>query len=247
MFDGTLHFTPMRTPRRRKRCNFAGCGKSAQGTSNKCITHGGGRRCDVTGCVNSAVGTSNKCKRHGGGNRCLNCIDWPDSRSAKSVYDGYCATCFKRVFPDDPRSQRVYSHTKELMVRNMINANFDGFTHDTALYTGNCNCTHRRRIDHRKLIGNTMLAVETDEFAHRSYDAADEELRYDDLFMIFSGKWEWIRFNPDGKSVDIEDKLDVLRATIQTTIERIEAGLWLCHSSASDVNTDLVRIVKLYY
>ena len=70
-------------------------------------------------------------------------------------------------------------------------------------------------------------------------------------------KWEWIRFNPDGKSVDIEDKLEVLRATIQTTIERIEAGLWLCRPSASDVwlcrpsasdvNTDLVRIVKLYY
>jgi len=33
--------------------------------------------------------------------RCPNCIEWIDSRSGKSKYDGYCATCFKRVFPDD--------------------------------------------------------------------------------------------------------------------------------------------------
>jgi hypothetical protein len=53
------------------------------------------------------------------------------------------------------------------MVRNIINKNFDGFIHDTPLYTDNCDCTHRRRIDHRKLIGNTILAIETDEFGHR--------------------------------------------------------------------------------
>jgi hypothetical protein len=43
-------------------------------------------------------------------------------------------------------------------------------------------------VDHRKLIGNTMLAVETDENAHRGYDEKDEEIRYDDLYMIHSGK-----------------------------------------------------------
>jgi hypothetical protein len=155
-------------------------------------------------------------------------------------YDGWCATCFKRVFPDDPRSTHVYVHTKEIAVRNMINDNFTGFTHDTALYTGGCDCTHRRRIDHRRLIGGTMLAVETDEFAHRrGYDAGDEELRYDDVFMVFSGKWIWIRFNPDGggAAVDFEDKLEVLRAEIEDAIATIEAGL----------NEELVSIVKLFY
>ena len=53
------------------------------------------------------------------------------------------------------------------MVRNRINQEFEGFIHDTPLYTGNCDCTHRRRIDHRKMIGNTILAIETDEFGHR--------------------------------------------------------------------------------
>jgi hypothetical protein len=36
----------------------------------------------------------------------------------------------------------------EIMVRNIINKNFDGFIHDKPLYTGNCDCTHRSRIEH---------------------------------------------------------------------------------------------------
>ena len=36
---------------------------------------------------------------------------------------------------------------------------------------------------HRKLIGNTILAIETDEFGHHSYDPKDEEIRYDDLHL----------------------------------------------------------------
>ena len=124
------------------------------------------------------------------------------------------------------------------MVRNHINANFDGFIHDVPLYTGNCDCSHRRRIDHRKLIGNTILAIETDEFGHRSYDTRDEEIRYDDVFMIHSGKWIFIRFNPDTNvsKVDISDKLDELIKTMQNSIDRIER----------EENTELVEIIRLY-
>ena len=43
-----------------------------------------------------------------------------------------------------------------------------------------------------------MLAIETDEHQHRSYDAEDEENRYDDVFVgAHSGKWIFSRFNPD--------------------------------------------------
>ena len=124
------------------------------------------------------------------------------------------------------------------MVRNVINQNFDGFIHDRPLYTGNCDCTHRRRIDHRKLIGNTILAIETDEFAHRYYDKKDEEIRYDDVYMIHSGKWIFIRFNPDTNvsKVDIQDKLDKLVETINEYIYRIE----------NDKNLELIEIIKLY-
>ena len=124
------------------------------------------------------------------------------------------------------------------MVRNKINENFEGFVHNQALYTGNCECTHRRRIDHRKIIGNTILAIETDEYGHRGYDKKDEEIRYDDVYMIHSGKWIFIRFNPDkNKSkTDIEDKLNKLIEIMEGCVNRIERN----------ENTELVEIIKLY-
>ena len=220
------------------RCNEPGCQASARGNTNKCITHGGGDRCNEPGCTKGVRGKTNKCRLHGGGVRCPNCIDWIDSRGGYLKYDGYCATCFKRIFPDDERSKVIYLHTKEIMVRNAINSNFEGFVHDKPLYTGNCACTHRRRIDHRKLIGNTILAIETDEFGHRGYDPKDEEIRYDDLYMIHSGKWIFIRFNPDDNTskVDIADKIDVLINKIKECILRIQ----------NDENLELIEIYKLY-
>ncbi len=220
------------------RCNEPGCKTSARAKSDKCIFHGGGVRCIETGCKTGAASKSDKCRLHGGGNRCPYCIDHIDSRCGSSKYDGYCATCFKRVFPNDPRSKVIYSHTKEMLVRNTINEHFEGFIHDVPLYTGNCDCTHRRRIDHRKLIGNTILAVETDEFGHVSYDKYDEEIRYDDLYMIHSGKWIFIRFNPDSNidKTDIDDKLDKLIDTMEYCIEQIE----------NEDNTELLEIIKLY-
>ena len=200
-----------------KRCAEPGCTKSAQGKTDKCVEHGGGKRCVEPGCMNSVRDKTDKCKKHGGGKRCTepgcmksariptdkcaahgggkrcpNCITWPDSRVGSTVYDGYCATCFKQLFPTDDRSKVIYTHTKEIQVRNAINEEFEGFIHDKPLYTGQCNCTHRRRIDHRKLIGATLLCIETDEFGHAGYDPKDEELRYDDLYMIHSGKWVFI-------------------------------------------------------
>ena len=221
-----------------KRCNEPGCTKSARGKTDKCVEHGGGKRCNEPECTKSAQGKTDKCVEHGGGKRCPNCIDWIDSRSGSKTYDGYCATCFKRIFPDDERSKVIYAHSKEIMVRNAINMNFEGFVHDKPLYTGNCDCAHRRRIDHRKLIGNTILAVETDEFGHIGYDQKDEEIRYHDLYMIHSGKWVFIRFNPDDNfsKVDIEDKIDKLIETMENCISRIE----------NNENSELLEIHKLY-
>ena len=227
------------TKRWLKRCTHEGCTKSAQGNTGKCFAHGGGKRCTHEGCTKSARGNTGKCFAHGGGKRCPHCIAWIDSQSGCKKYDGYCARCFKRVFPSDPRSKIIRSKAKEIKVRNMINKYFTGFTHDKCLYTGNCKCTHRRRIDHHKMIGSTMLAIETDEFAHRSYDQKDEEIRYNDVMMIFTGKWMWIRFNPDSNrdKTSLEAKLERLREEIEYQIERLALGK----------NTQLFEIKKLYY
>ena len=112
-------------------------------------------------------------------------------------YKGYCTSCFQQLFPKDPLTFQIRSKTKELAVRDFININFDGWQHDKPLFTNHCECDIRRRIDHRVLIGNSLLVVETDENQHKSYDVMDEEIRYDDLMMAYSGKWIYIRFNPD--------------------------------------------------
>ena len=219
-----------------KICNESGCTNFVN-SGGKCSRHAGIKKCTELGCHNFARDKTGKCKAHGGGERCPHCITWPDSRCGSIAYDGYCATCFKQLFPTDERSKVIYTHTKEIRVRNAINEAFEGFIHDKPLYTGQCNCTHRRRIDHRKLIGATLLCIETDEFGHAGYDPKDEELRYDDLYMIHSGKWIFIRFNPDGKGVDMVDKLARLMQEIQIQIERIE----------NDENNELLKIIKMYY
>ena len=45
------------------------------------------------------------------------------------------------------------------------------------------NVSMRRWIDHRKIINNSLLCIETDEYQHKAYDKEDEEHRYDDIFM----------------------------------------------------------------
>ena len=222
------------------RCQESNCISSAQSPSAYCKKHGGGKRCLHLECKTSARAKSNFCAKHGGGDRCPNCINWIDSRLANSKYDGYCITCFKHIFPKDPRSVIIHEHTKELRIRNAINTHFEGFIHDKPLYTGNCDCSHRRRVDHRKLIDNTILAIETDEFAHKRYNKIDEEIRYDDLYMIHSGKWIYIRFNPDKTKehkIDMEDRITLLLEVIEQQIDRI----------IKEENTELVEIIKLFY
>ncbi len=92
------------------------------------------KRCSQLGCVNR-VKSRGRCFQHGGGLRCPHCITWPDSRGGNKDYDNYCATCFKHLWPDDPRSKLNYEHTKELAMRQAINQDFEGFAHDQPLET----------------------------------------------------------------------------------------------------------------
>jgi len=181
---------------------------------------------------------------------CPGLIKYPDDscpllRQGNKKYKNYCTRCFSQNFPLDPLTFQIRSKTKEDAVRDFINANFDGFQHDRPLTTGHCDCTIRRRIDHRKLIGNTMLAVETDENQHKSYDKMDEQTRYDDLYMAHSGKWIYIRFNPDKyittdrkrKNPMIATRLEKLKDEIIKQIKRI----------GTEENTELIERIYMYY
>ena len=169
----------------------------------------------------------------------------PSDMKANKKYRNYCTECFKYNFPLDPLTFQINCKTKEIAVKKFLNANFKDFYHDRAMPTGHCACTVRRRIDHRKLIGNTLLAIETDENQHKSYDQMDEETRYNDLFMAYSGKWIYIRFNPDKyknskgqkRNQSIATRLLRLKEEILKQIKRIE----------NEENTELVERIYLYY
>ena len=222
------------------RCIVDKCTHLAQGPTIKCVSHGGGVRCSVDKCPSGAQTVeTGKCRHHGGGTPCINCVDWIDSKQGLEKYDGYCLRCFKYLKPDDDRCKDVRAHTKELMVRERLNAEFDSFIHDRTLFTGGCDCTHRRRIDHRKEFDDVILAVETDEFAHVNYDQQDELNRYNDFYMVDSRKWVFIRFNPDSNrsKVPIEEKLNTLIELVREFIRQIE----------NDEIEEELTIRKLFY
>jgi hypothetical protein len=157
-------------------------------------------------------------------------------------YDGYCTHCFKNIFPNDPRTLDIRSKSKELLVKQYLSENHTGFIHDKVLETIHCDCSHRRRIDFRMLINNTLLCVEVDENQHSSY--TNDIIRYNDLYMTFSGKFIFIRFNPDNyridgvlKKTEMKTRLNSLSDAIIKHITRIQ----------NDENTELLEIHKLYY
>ena len=160
--------------------------------------------------------------------------------------DGYCAHCFKNLFPDDPRASMVRMKTKELRVRQFINDMFGDldFIHDKPIVFGGCDCSSRRRIDHFVMIDGTLLAIETDEYQHKSYDQEDEDDRYNDILMHHS-RAVFIRFNPDSyiddrgkrRNPEFDERLEVLGEEIMNQVSRIRRG----------ENHAVIDIVKLFY
>jgi hypothetical protein len=181
----------------------------------------------------SMINIQCKCKN-------INCTS-----SGNIKYRYYCTHCFSNLFPNDPLSLQVRIKSKEIYIRDFLKENFNGFIHDIALWTGNCDCSHRRRIDFRILVNNTLLCIEVDENQHKRYNNKDEEIRYDDLFMIHGGKFIFIRFNPDhyinknGTKVNpyMKKRMDDLKYEINHQIDRIN----------DEKNTELLEIVYLFY
>lgn len=95
------------------------------------------------------------------------------------------------------------------------------------------------------LVGNTLLCIETDENQHKKYNKKDEEIRYNDLYMLHGGKFIFIRFNPDkfvnhlGTKINPYMKLRMkyLKEEIEKQIARIE----------KEENTELLEIHYLFY
>eukprot|EP00877_Chromochloris_zofingiensis_P013165 jgi/Chrzof1/8101/UNPLg00146.t1 len=122
---------------------------------------------------------------------------------ANPKYDYYCTHCFPHVFPDDPRVAGIQRKTKEIQWVNAILqlpvAAAHDWVWDKPLYVdfhGGC-CATKRRIDLRTLVGSVMVAIEIDEDMHKRHAADDEDSRYSDLHMAFSGRFSFLRINSD--------------------------------------------------
>jgi len=172
--------------------------------------------------------------------RNINCVS-----SGNIKYKYYCTFCYQHLFPDDEATKNISKKTRENYVRDFLKDTFEGFIHDIPLWTGNCDCSHRRRIDFRKLIGNTLLCIEVDEEQHKRYSKKDEEIRYDDLYMLHGGKFIFIRFNPDKfvnqfgtlKKPCMKKRMEDLEEEIIEQIDRIN----------SEENEELLEIIYLFY
>jgi len=103
-------------------------------------------------------------------------------------YRQHCFDCYVKQFP-------AIRH--EVLVRGVIDATFEGFIHNKVMPSCGRDKTCRRKIDHRLQIGNTILAVETDERAHTNYEKGYEERRYNEFASAFPHKFAFIRFNPN--------------------------------------------------
>ena len=163
---------------------------------------------------------------------------------ANKKYDDYCTNCFRNLFPNDPRTALIRMKTKEIAVRDFINTNYEGFVHDKPLWIDNCKCVHLRSVDHRKLIKNTLLCVETDERQHKYYDKEDKKARVNDLLMIHTGPWIFIRFNPDRYKIknvthnpEMKSRFPKLKEELDKQILRIN----------NDENKEFIEEIYLYY
>jgi len=169
--------------------------------------------------------------------------EYCDTRANKELR-GYCSWCFQHLFPDDPLTQKIPRKTFEIEVSTTILSHDPSYKHDTRLEFGGCDCLSRRRIDFWKIIGNTIIAIEVDEHQHRRYDTQDEEIRYDDLYMHFSGKWIFIRFNPNSFRVAGRRKDPPLQERLPRLLEEIRL-----HESRviKETNMDLMEIHRLFF
>jgi len=94
------------------------------------------------------------------------------------------------------------------------------------------------------MIDGTLLAIETDEYQHKSYDQEDEDDRYNDILMHHS-RAVFIRFNPDSyiddrgkrRNPEFDERLEVLGEEIMNQVSRIRRG----------ENHAVIDIVKLFY
>jgi hypothetical protein len=164
-------------------------------------------------------------------------------------YDGYCSHCFRNLFPADPRVKDMRTKSKEIRwVNGLLDSpELSGYDWrwDKPMYVdffGGC-CATKRRIDLWTLVGSTIVAVEIDENQHKDRAPDYEETRYNDLFMDFSGRYVFLRINPDKYKVAGVKSDPDFDTRLEMAIEKLGSIL----ASFDGGNTDLVTVHHMFY
>ncbi len=119
--------------------------------------------------------------------------DWCSTRSNEK-YNGYCAFCFRNMFPDHELTRNY--KTKEKCVADFIKDNFPDkdWICDKRVKEG---CS-KRRPDLLLDLGYQVLIIEIDENQHIDYDTTCEKKRLNDIAEDLNFRpIIFIRFNPD--------------------------------------------------
>ena len=111
-------------------------------------------------------------------------------------------------------------------------------------YDGGC-CDSKRRIDLWTLVGNVVVAIEIDENQHKAYKPDYEENRYNELVMDFTGRFVFLRINPDSFTVRgqrrdpaFDERLQVAEDMLKSLLDKIKHGQGA---------QGLVEVVHLFY
>ena len=166
---------------------------------------------------------------------------------ANPKYDKYCAFCFIHLFPEDERSINVMNKSREL---NIVIHLIHRFKHQFEFiykpfqvdFGGGC-CA-KRRNDLLTTVYNTTISIEIDADQYKKYVRRNENARYDDLFMDFSGKYIFIRFNPDSfiengetQNQGLQTRLPALEDALLKQVDRVK----------NYENKESVEVVHLFY
>ena len=119
--------------------------------------------------------------------------EWCDTRYIDK-YKGYCAYCFRYLFPDEPMARNY--KTKELSVVEFMKESLPliEWICDKSVQ---CGCS-KRRPDMLLDIGHQVLIIEIDENQHADYDSTCEHKRMMELSRDLGHRPViFIRFNPD--------------------------------------------------
>ena len=170
-------------------------------------------------------------------------------------YDGYCAYCYREIFPDKPMARN--HKIKEISVLKFIKTIYTDIDiiSDKPIQGG----YSKKRPDIFIDLGEQVIIIEVDENKHKSYDCTGENKRLMELSQDVKQKpIVFIRFNPDnyktinGKVTSCwgtnengvcvikktkEKEWDERLQTLQNTID-----YWIKNKTSK-----LIEIIQLYY